>query len=535
MNQPFKLYKLELDDQQILEKVLESSTNIESIRATSGGVGNKSYAFPSNFDKAFENSEKEKERILNEDSELSQIWYSLNKPENKIEVEKMLEKHFKNLYPDINYPLEILWNVTMYTKDCFIEEHIDGRDSDRMAGFLFYLNKNYDTNNGGLLRVIDPNTNETIDISPEFGQAICIDYINNEVSHEVTPVKEGKRLAICAFIHKRNHMGKSYKILVTGASGFIGSQLVKSLKERGYWNLRTTSFSRDLPNTITDKESIEHIKGDLRDAEFCKEITKDVQVVFHLAANTSNALDTKFNPLLHVTPNVIMNVNMMEQSWKNNVKKFMFISSNTTYPDMKDEFCTEDINVHATPLLPIYKAVGGMKRYGEMLCDFFSNQIDNPMQCVIIRPSNAFGPNDKFDYEKCHVTPANIRKVADGLNPIPVWGDGTEVRDLLHVEDMADGIIFLAEMVDRYDIFNLCYGEGFSVNEVLGWIKEIEGNDNPIEYVNNKAPMIPVRLLSSKKINDLGWKPKRDLKQALKETLEWYKAHKNQYNPNSKP
>jgi GDP-L-fucose synthase len=423
----------------------------------------------------------------------------------------------------------------MYTEGCFIEEHIDGRDSDRMAGFLFYLNKDYDKDNGGLLKVIDPNTNETIDIVPEFGQAICIDYINNEISHEVTPVKSGKRLAICAFIHKKNQMGKSYKILVTGASGFIGSQIVKTLKENGYWNLRTTSFSRDLPPTITDMQGIEHIKGDLRDAEFCAEITKDVQVVFHLAANTSNALDTKFNPLLHVTPNVEMNVNLMEQSWRNSVKKFMFISSNTTYPDMGTEFCTEDIDIHATPMLPVYKAVGGMKRYGEMLCDFFSNQIHNPMQCVVIRPSNAFGPNDKFDYEKCHVTPANIRKVADGLNPIPVWGDGTEVRDLLHVEDMADAIVFLAEQVDTYDIFNVCYGEGFSVNEVLGWIKELDGNTNPIEYVNNKAPMIPIRLLSSKKINDLGWKPKRDLKQALKETIEWYKEHKTQFNPNSKP
>jgi GDP-L-fucose synthase len=535
MQQPFKIYTLESNDQKVLKKVLESSVNIENIRASSEGVGNRSYELPTDMVKTLENCELEKTNIISNDSKLSQIWYTLNKPENKIEVEKMLEKHFKQLYPNITYPLEILWNVTMYTEGCFIEEHIDGRDADRMAGFLFYLNESYDSDNGGLLRVIDPNTNEITNIVPEFGQAICIDYINNEVSHEVTPVKQGKRLAICAFIHKRNHMGKSYKILVTGASGFIGSQLVKSLKERGYWNLRTTSFSRDLPNTIKDKESIEHFKGDLQDANFCKEVSEGVDVVFHCAANTSNALDTKQNPLLHVTPNVEMNVNLMEQSWRNGVKKFMFISSNTVYPDMKDAFCTEDINIHATPTFPIYGAVGNMKRYGELLCEYFSKQIHNPMQCVIIRPSNAFGPNDKFDFEKCHVTPANIRKVADGLNPIPVWGDGSEVRDLLHVEDMADGMIFLAEMVDKYSIYNVCYGEGFSVNEVLGWIKEADNNDNPVEYVNNKAPMIPVRLMSSKKINELGWKPKRDLKQALKETLEWYKEHKHLYNPNSKP
>jgi GDP-L-fucose synthase len=330
-------------------------------------------------------------------------------------------------------------------------------------------------------------------------------------------------------------MKKTDKILVTGASGFIGSHLLRLLWEKGYRNVIATSFSKGLRMDFQGCGEIEHHIGDLQDAIFCERISKDVNVVFHCAANTSNALDTKYNPLLHVTPNVEMNVNLMEQSWKNGVKKFLFISSNTVYPDMNNDWCTEDMNVHATPMVPVYKAVGGMKRYTETLCDFFSNQIHNPMQCLIVRPSNAFGPNDKFDYEKCHVTPANIRKVADGLNPIPVWGDGTEVRDLLHVEDMADGFIFVAENCDNYDVFNVCYGEGFTVNEVLEWIKELDGNTNPIDYVNNKAPMIPVRLLSSKKINALGWKPKRDLKQALKETIEWYKANKHQFNPNSKP
>jgi GDP-L-fucose synthase len=505
MKKPFHIYNLDDSDKSILEKVLTDSKSIKLMRASSEGVGNQSYGLPDDLPKTFENCESIKEEILEKDDKLSQIWYVLNNPSNSNEVTKLLEKHFKNYYPEITLPLEIHWQVTMYTPGCVIE------DSDRLAGFLFYLNKDYNKDNGGLLRVIDPITNEIVDVVPEFGQAICIDYIDNEVSHEVTPVKEGKRLAICAFIHKKNTMGKSKKILVTGASGFIGSQLVKSLKEKGYWNLRTTSFSRELPTSIPDYMNLEHMVGDLRDAEFCKEVSKDVEVVFHCAANTSNALDTKENPLLHVTPNVEMNVNLMEQSWRNGVKKFMFISSNTTYPDLKNEFCTEDINIHATPTFPIYGAVGNMKRYGELLCEYFSKQIHNPMQCIILRPSNAFGPNDKFDYEKCHVTPANIRKVADGLNPIPVWGDGSEVRDLLHVEDMADGFIWVAEMVDRY------------------------GNTNPIEYVNNKAPMIPVRLMSSKKINDLGWKPKRDLKQALKETLDWYKANKHLYNPNSKP
>jgi GDP-L-fucose synthase len=325
------------------------------------------------------------------------------------------------------------------------------------------------------------------------------------------------------------------KILVTGASGFIGSHVLRLLYQRGYMNLRAVVHTRGLRNDFKGSQNIETITGDLRNAEFCAKVTEGVDVVFHCAANTSNALDTKFNPLLHVTPNVEMAVNLLEQSWKSKVRKFLYVSSNTVYPDLGDEDCAEWMDVHATPLIPVYKGVGGMKRYGELLCDFFSNQIHNPMDCIIVRPSNAFGPNDKFDYEKCHVTPANIRKVADGLNPIPVWGDGTEMRDLLHVEDMADAFIYIMEKCDTYDIYNVAYGEAYSVNTVLGWLKDLENNTNPISYVNNKAPMVPIRKLSSKKINKLGWTPKRDLKEALKETIEWYKNNKHQFNPDSKP
>ena len=93
----------------------------------------------------------------------------------------------------------------------------------------------------------------------------------------------------------------------------------------------------------------------------------------------------------------------------------------------------------------------------------------------------------------------------------------------------------VAEKVDTYDIYNVCYGEGYTVMEVLELIKEIEGNDNPIEFVNNKAPMIPKRLLSNEKIKKLGWKPKYDLRSGLENAINWYKEHKHEYDPNSKP
>ena len=100
---------------------------------------------------------------------------------------------------------------------------------------------------------------------------------------------------------------------------------------------------------------------------------------------------------------------------------------------------------------------------------------------------------------------------------------------------MVNGFVTVAENVDEYDIYNVCYGKGYTVMEVLELIKEIEGNDNPIEFVNNKAPMIPKRLLSNEKLLELGWKPKYDLESGLRDALKWYKENKHQFDPNSKP
>ena len=327
-------------------------------------------------------------------------------------------------------------------------------------------------------------------------------------------------------------MKKTDKILVTGASGFIGSRLLKMLYENGYTNLRATTFARDLRNDFTGTQFIEHIKGDLQTAEFCEKIVQNIDVVFHCAANTSNALDTKVNPLIHVTANVEMNVNLMEQAWKNKVRKFMYISSNTVYPDLGNDYCYETENCQTPDIFPVYKAVGNMKRYGETLCDFLSNHIHNPMQCVIIRPSNAFGPNDKYDYEKCHVTPANIRKVADNLNPIPVWGDGSELRDLLYVSDFVDALqIIMENEKEMFEVYNVGSNKVYSVLEVLDLMKTIAQHNAPIEFISGKPSMIPTRKIDSNKIKEkLGWEAKTSLTDGLSLAYNWYNDNKDEFN-----
>jgi nucleoside-diphosphate-sugar epimerase len=308
------------------------------------------------------------------------------------------------------------------------------------------------------------------------------------------------------------------KILILGATGFVGRNLAEKLYKEGYTNLRNHGFTRKLEGLG------ESVQGDLRDDKFVEEIMKGVDVVYHCAASTSNAVDTIYAPLLHVTPNVIINALTMEKAYKEGVKKFIFLSSSTIYPESGERAVRETDNIYES-IYKTYFPVGWMKRYAEVLCKMYSEILVNPMQTVIVRPANLYGPHDKYDLDKCHVTPASIIKVATRLDPIPVWGDGTEIRDLLYVEDFCDALQLIMEKEEAHEIYNVGSNKGYSVNEVIGYLKEIEGLESPIDYVNNKAPMIPKRLIDSYKIfYTLGWEAKTSIKEGLEKTLNWYKS-----------
>lgn len=322
-------------------------------------------------------------------------------------------------------------------------------------------------------------------------------------------------------------MDKNSRILITGGSGLVGQNLTNRLVAEGYKNIRVHLHTR---KPRSQHDTVEYVSGNLREYDECLKVTKDCDVVIHAAASTSNAVDTVQDPLAHVTPNVAMNNFLIDSAYRNNVKKYIFISSNTVYPPKGDEPVRETDFLFDEPY-PVYFPVGWMKRYAEVQCELYSKYLPNKMLTVVIRPANLYGPHDKFDFGKCHVTPATIRKVADQLNPIPVWGDGSELRDLLYIDDFIEALQLVIEKQETHDTFNIGSNTVYSVNEVLDKMKSIVNNTNPVEYVSGKPSMIPVRKIDSTKImTALGWAPKVSIEEGLKRTHDWYLENKAEFN-----
>lgn len=322
-------------------------------------------------------------------------------------------------------------------------------------------------------------------------------------------------------------INKESRILITGGSGLVGQNLTMKLRDEGYKNIRVLIHIREPRIKFDD---VEYFKGNLLTHEACMAITKDVDVVYHCAAQTSNAVDTVVDPLIHVTPNVTMNNFLIDAARRNGVKHYIFISSNTVYPPKGDEPVVETDFLFDPPY-PVYFAVGWMKRYAEVQCELYGKYLPEKMKCTVIRPANLYGPHDKYDLNKCHVTPATIRKVADKMNPIPIWGDGGELRDLLYIDDFVDALqIVMEKETEMFEVYNVGSNKVFSVLEVLETMKSLSGYDAPIEFIQGKPSMIPTRRIDSNKIKEkLGWEAQTNLSEGLMKTYMWYLENQNEF------
>lgn len=303
------------------------------------------------------------------------------------------------------------------------------------------------------------------------------------------------------------------KILILGGSGFIGNNLINKLDKKKY-RIFATYFKQKKIKKIKD---ITYLQGDLRKYNFCKKITKKIDTLYMCAAVSSGAKIIHENPMTHVDDNILMNMNILKAASDNGVKKFIFISSNVVYPVSRKSMTENDINYN---LFHKYFNVGWMKIFSEKLCEMYKSY----MTIIIVRPSNLYGPYDKFDKIKSKVIPSLIRKFEND-KVIEVWGDGKDYKDFLYIDDFIDGLILISNKINKFEIINISSGKSISLNEIIKFlIKFYRKKKDDIKYNKLMPKMISYRKVNNKKFLKLSnFKFKNSIQLGLNKTIKWYR------------
>lgn len=310
------------------------------------------------------------------------------------------------------------------------------------------------------------------------------------------------------------------KILICGATGFIGRNLVSYYSSKNY-QIKATYFNsepleKDYPN-------IEWVQCDLRDAKQVRSVLNNVDIVLQFAATTTGAKDIISKPYIHVTDNALMNSILLRESFEQGIEHFIFPSCTVMYQKSNTALKESDYNP-SDEILPFYFGAGHTKVYLENMCKFYAKF--GRTKHTVIRHSNIYGPHDKFDLEKSHVTGATITKVMCSDNgKVVVWGTGEEARDLLYVEDLISFIdLAINKQKNNYELFNVGLGQPTKIIELVKKVVDISGKNLNIEFDLSK-PNLPTSLFldcSYAKLK-LGWKPSHSLEMGISKTIEWYK------------
>lgn len=311
-------------------------------------------------------------------------------------------------------------------------------------------------------------------------------------------------------------------ILVTGGSGFVGINFLKTLVKSKKYKITATYFRS---KNFYKVKKVKYIKVDLEKINNCTKICKNIDMVVMCAANSSGAAIMEKTPLVHLTPNIRMNLNMLEAAYSQFVNKFIFISSNTVYPVGNYAMKEADAKFK---FFEKYHTVAWMKRFSEIVCEIYSKKIKDKMKTIVIRPGNLYGPHDKFDPKKSKVIPSLITKIVAKKNPINVWGDGKDLKDFLYIEDFCKILMKIIDKNKNFETFNVASGKSVTIRKILKILIKLENiKKNKIFYDISKPTMIPKRLINISKIKKkFNFKPSVALEQGLKKTLNWYKKER---------
>ena len=299
------------------------------------------------------------------------------------------------------------------------------------------------------------------------------------------------------------------RIYVAGHRGLVGSAIYRLLKKRGFENLITRTHSElELMDAVAVQNFFEETKPEF---------------VFLAAAKVGGIHANSTYPADFIRENLVVQTNVIHESWRNDVEKLMFLGSSCIYPKLCPQPISEE-SLLTGELEPTNEAYALAKIAGIKTCQSYNQQYGTTF--ISAMPTNLYGINDNFHPENSHVLPALIQrfheaKLADSES-ISIWGTGNPRREFLHSDDLADAVLFLMENYNDSEIVNIGCGEDQTIRVLAETIREVVGYSGSLEFDSSRPDGTPQKMLDISKIRVLGWTPEIPLKNGLEQVYQWY-------------
>lgn len=304
-------------------------------------------------------------------------------------------------------------------------------------------------------------------------------------------------------------MDKKAKLFVAGHRGLVGSAIVRKLIESGFENLVLRTHQE---LDLTRQADVDNF--------FSVERPKYVIVA---AAKVGGIHANNTYPADFIAINLQIQTNVIDASYKNGVKKLLFLGSSCIYPKFAPQPITEEALLTG-PLEPTNEWYAIAKIAGIKMCQAY--RLQYKWDAISGMPTNLYGPNDNFHPENSHVLPALIRRFHEakvtGAKEVVVWGTGSPLREFLHVDDLADAVMFLMDKYSDFPHVNVGSGSEVTIKNLAELVKEVVGFEGELKWDPTKPDGTPRKLMDSSKLANMGWKPKISLRDGLVGTYKWY-------------
>jgi GDP-L-fucose synthase len=307
-------------------------------------------------------------------------------------------------------------------------------------------------------------------------------------------------------------LAQDSKIYVAGHRGLVGSALVRALQNQGYRNLVHRT----------------HQELDLTDQAFVREFLQRErpQALIMAAARVGGIQANNTRPADFIRDNLLIQDNLIDAAHRAGVEKFVFLGSSCIYPKLAPQPIKEEYLLTG-PLEPTNEWYAVAKIAGIKMCQAYRRQYG--FNAISLMPTNLYGPGDNFDLQNSHVLPALIRRFHEakqrGDATLAVWGTGTPRREFLHVDDLAEAVVYLMNNYESAEIVNIGWGEDVTIRELSEMIACATGFQGRLTFDPSKPDGTPRKLLDTSRLTSLGWTPKITLKTGIESTYAWFKEH----------